>query len=186
MTVTVPISEKEPSIDKAVPSGEPCKECSCNRKKKNDYLWSIRGILQIAQIVFGLVALILIHPPMFYWNGSHYFMMFPYYTYFFLTFNAVFLSEIILWDELSEGKVRRRLGLERIWSTMILYYLGIMSLLYYFGSFVLLAFSIRFGQENIVAGVLGLLAGYAYTHHWWLQYTVRVEAEKVQEALSSV
>ncbi|XP_058830728.1 uncharacterized protein LOC131689553 [Topomyia yanbarensis] len=178
MTVAVSLSEEKPPFGGTIPGPEPNPKCACSCDNKNSYLRSKTGMLTIAQIVFGIVALALIRSPNYFIVG---------YGLLILAFNASLVSAAIFWDGFSEGKLRRLFVLEaKVWNTAVLYYTGIVGLLYYFSSFGMIAVYIWAWspETNIVAGVFGLLACFAHVYNWFLQYKTRVNAGRVREAMS--
>ncbi|XP_058830762.1 uncharacterized protein LOC131689581 [Topomyia yanbarensis] len=177
MTVAITLSEGKGTT---LAPEAPRPQCAaCGLRIKNSYLRSKSGILQIAQIVFGIVALALIR------QTNEYIISFLFMN---LTFHASLVSAAILWDGMSEGRLRKVFELEpEVWTTGILYLTGIVGLLYYLHAIGMVGFFMWVWnpETNIVAGVFGILACLAYAYNWFVLYKARINADKEQVAVES-
>ncbi|XP_058830718.1 uncharacterized protein LOC131689542 [Topomyia yanbarensis] len=178
MTVTVSLVEEKPQFGDTIPTPEPHPNLVRCSGINNGNLKSKFVVLQIVQIILGILTLVLVRSP-FHDN--------PFLTcgFMFLAFNTSLLSATILWDALNEGKLRQQFELEpEAWNTGVLYYTGIVGLLYYVGSYGMCAMYIDSYNPLVymLSGVFGMVTCCAYAYHWWLQYNGRLMAARSQEA----
>ncbi|XP_058830712.1 uncharacterized protein LOC131689531 [Topomyia yanbarensis] len=181
MTVTVSLSDEKPPFGGTIPVPEPHPNLVRCSGINNGNLKSKFVILQLVQIVLGILALVLVRSPF------HENPMFAC-GFMFFAFNTSLLSAAILWDGLNEGKLRQRFGLvPEVWNTGVLYYTGIVGLLYYVGSYGMCAMFIGsyYPVMYLLSGVFGMLACYSYAYHWWLQYKGRLMAARAQDATTN-
>ncbi|XP_058830750.1 uncharacterized protein LOC131689573 [Topomyia yanbarensis] len=178
MTVAVTLSEGKPPFGGTIPTQEEtCPKSACSIRIKNSYLRSKSGILQIAQILFGIVALALIR------RTNEYIISF---LFMYLTFSSSLLSAAILWDGLSDGKLRKVFDLQpAVWTKWVLYFTGIAGFLYCLNSIGMVGFFIwvRIPETNILAGVCGIFACLAYAYNWFVLYKAWIRAGQEQNAM---
>ncbi|XP_058447980.1 uncharacterized protein LOC131428229 [Malaya genurostris] len=119
--------------------------------------------LKAAQIVLGLLVLVLVRPR-FRDANIEYFQIF-------VAFNSTLLTALLLCN-----KVRRSLELDRVFRGLELYYTGTVATLYYSTAFGMLLYYVGYynPRTNILAGLVGLLAGFVYGHNWLLLYREQV------------
>ncbi|XP_058830740.1 uncharacterized protein LOC131689564 [Topomyia yanbarensis] len=162
MTVTLFVDN--PSIGNTAPASEVFPEDSCKPNHNNGQRRLKCGKLKTVQIILGVLVLVLIRPR-FRDANIEYIQMF-------VTCNATLLTTVLLWD-----KVRRSLEWDRVCDGKLeLYYTGVVAVLYYSASFGMLACYIGYynPRTNIEAGLVGMLASFAYGYNWWLLYREQV------------
>ncbi|XP_065077546.1 uncharacterized protein LOC135700816 [Ochlerotatus camptorhynchus] len=127
--------------------------------------------LKLIELSLGFLAQFLIHrrPP--HEAGVEY-------TFLFVTFNASLLTLANLLDGCINGEFRKLLQLDDCWDEVELYYSGIVALIFYSGSFWMVATFIGYldlsGLANTLSGLVGMVACLVYGYQWWLLYRRRM------------